>query len=217
MPPHAAAGFCDQHACPDNRFRQSAAIELVQDLSHRGHCARIETRLAADVGALIGHLQRQHVAVDLVERRLAPGVAHVAIEVERGIRIFGEQVLDLASVIRVPARMSIRLRERGGKGEPGEHRIAVGKHPVRCAQRMPFTHELRHPLGRRLADCRSDKELVGALVQRDGAAGGLAQVLEGHRSSLSPPPGGGGRDRTDDLMLAKHALSQLSYGPSRDQ
>ena len=25
--------------------------------------------------------------------------------------------------------------------------------------------------------------------------------------------GGAGRDRTDDLMLAKHALSQLSYGP----
>ncbi len=24
---------------------------------------------------------------------------------------------------------------------------------------------------------------------------------------------GGGRDRTDDLMLAKHALSQLSYAP----
>jgi hypothetical protein len=27
--------------------------------------------------------------------------------------------------------------------------------------------------------------------------------------------GGARRDRTDDLMLAKHALSQLSYGPSR--
>ena len=26
--------------------------------------------------------------------------------------------------------------------------------------------------------------------------------------------GGGERDRTDDLMLAKHALSQLSYTPS---
>ena len=25
--------------------------------------------------------------------------------------------------------------------------------------------------------------------------------------------GGAGRDRTDDLMLAKHALYQLSYGP----
>jgi hypothetical protein len=26
--------------------------------------------------------------------------------------------------------------------------------------------------------------------------------------------GGARRDRTDDLMLAKHALSQLSYGPN---
>src|SRR3984957_15531230 len=32
-----------------------------------------------------------------------------------------------------------------------------------------------------------------------------------HRSSI--PSGGARRDRTDDLMLAKHALSQLSYGP----
>src|SRR5260221_14657468 len=31
------------------------------------------------------------------------------------------------------------------------------------------------------------------------------------RSSISS--GGARRDRTDDLMLAKHALSQLSYGP----
>ncbi len=28
--------------------------------------------------------------------------------------------------------------------------------------------------------------------------------------------GGARRDRTDDLMLAKHALSQLSYGPVRE-
>ena len=27
--------------------------------------------------------------------------------------------------------------------------------------------------------------------------------------------GGASRDRTDDLMLAKHALSQLSYGPAQ--
>ena len=31
------------------------------------------------------------------------------------------------------------------------------------------------------------------------------------RSSI--PSGADRRDRTDDLMLAKHALSQLSYGP----
>src|ERR1700753_3825595 len=30
---------------------------------------------------------------------------------------------------------------------------------------------------------------------------------------LRIPSGGARRDRTDDLMLAKHALSQLSYGP----
>ena len=36
------------------------------------------------------------------------------------------------------------------------------------------------------------------------------------RSTIRPTPamgGGARRDRTDDLMLAKHALSQLSYGP----
>jgi hypothetical protein len=30
-------------------------------------------------------------------------------------------------------------------------------------------------------------------------------------------PGGARRDRTDDLLLAKQALSQLSYGPVRDR
>ena len=29
------------------------------------------------------------------------------------------------------------------------------------------------------------------------------------------PPGGASRDRTDDLKLAKLALSQLSYGPDQ--
>jgi hypothetical protein len=33
-----------------------------------------------------------------------------------------------------------------------------------------------------------------------------------HRSA-----GGARRDRTDDLLLAKQALSQLSYGPFREQ
>jgi hypothetical protein len=31
-----------------------------------------------------------------------------------------------------------------------------------------------------------------------------------------PVDGGARRDRTDDLMLAKHPLYQLSYGPVRD-
>ena len=42
-----------------------------------------------------------------------------------------------------------------------------------------------------------------------------------HQAASSPsalgnqPSGGARRDRTDDLMLAKHALSQLSYGPDQ--
>jgi hypothetical protein len=35
------------------------------------------------------------------------------------------------------------------------------------------------------------------------------------RTSQKIPAGGARRDRTDDLLLAKQALSQLSYGPSR--
>ena len=31
------------------------------------------------------------------------------------------------------------------------------------------------------------------------------------------PAGGARRDRTDDLLLAKQALSQLSYGPVRSE
>ena len=33
------------------------------------------------------------------------------------------------------------------------------------------------------------------------------------RAARRAKRGGARRDRTDDLMLAKHALSQLSYGP----
>ena len=42
-------------------------------------------------------------------------------------------------------------------------------------------------------------------------------ALANHPHARSPQTqnrtGGGERDRTDDLMLAKHALSQLSYTP----
>ena len=49
----------------------------------------------------------------------------------------------------------------------------------------------------------------------------LLLLMDTHHRSTRPTStlyqaedGGGGRDRTDDLMLAKHALSQLSYAPS---
>ncbi len=37
-----------------------------------------------------------------------------------------------------------------------------------------------------------------------------------HSKSLKTWLGGARRDRTDDLLLAKQALSQLSYGPGQD-
>src|SRR5215472_14165045 len=37
------------------------------------------------------------------------------------------------------------------------------------------------------------------------------------QQQLAAKVGGARRDRTDDLLLAKQALSQLSYGPDRDQ
>jgi hypothetical protein len=45
---------------------------------------------------------------------------------------------------------------------------------------------------------------------------GIAE-FSGMTSGASHQSGGARRDRTDDLLLAKQALSQLSYGPSRAQ
>ena len=39
-------------------------------------------------------------------------------------------------------------------------------------------------------------------------------ILANETWKLAAPSGGARRDRTDDLLLAKQALSQLSYGPS---
>ncbi len=46
---------------------------------------------------------------------------------------------------------------------------------------------------------------------RPGSVGFAAGTRQIRRSASKT--GGARRDRTDDLMLAKHALSQLSYGP----
>ena len=41
----------------------------------------------------------------------------------------------------------------------------------------------------------------------------MAQPEAGHTSFLFEGDGGADRDRTDDILLAKQALSQLSYSP----
>jgi hypothetical protein len=47
-----------------------------------------------------------------------------------------------------------------------------------------------------------------------GHASRLGSCVATPRVARRAKRGGARRDRTDDLMLAKHALSQLSYGPN---
>ena len=50
----------------------------------------------------------------------------------------------------------------------------------------------------------------------NGASAKLALFVATYGSAfavVSPGVGGARRDRTDDILLAKQALSQLSYGP----
>ena len=53
-------------------------------------------------------------------------------------------------------------------------------------------------------------------VSRSGGSRPLRGVrlsIVSQNETMKVVSGGGERDRTDDLMLAKHALSQLSYAP----
>jgi hypothetical protein len=58
-----------------------------------------------------------------------------------------------------------------------------------------------------LHDVRQPRPWLRLAAQRQNANSCM-------RTSTVVPPGGARRDRTDDLLLAKQALSQLSYGPA---
>ena len=69
------------------------------------------------------------------------------------------------------------------------------------------------------------REFIFTDEQRDGRKPAFAKATTAafaiewpaSRSSEGAKAGGARRNRTDDLLLAKQALSQLSYGPFRDQ
>lgn len=62
-----------------------------------------------------------------------------------------------------------------------------------------------------LTTLNNQRNLSGRAVSRKTAR--LRRAKVPRERSGDQPSGGARRDRTDDLMLAKHALSQLSYGP----
>ena len=74
---------------------------------------------------------------------------------------------------------------------------------IQNSDRSPL-YDVRNPAGKVCEDAACEVMFRGRFFRST-----LFKAL--HRSSISS--GGARRDRTDDLMLAKHALSQLSYGP----
>ncbi len=60
-------------------------------------------------------------------------------------------------------------------------------------------------------------EPTTSCLQSTRSPGRRTEDGEQKTDKIRRPPGGARRDRTDDLMLAKHALSQLSYSPVRKQ
>ena len=60
---------------------------------------------------------------------------------------------------------------------------------------------------------RSVEKLPGLPGRSCESPNGPASRWRATPRCFAAKPGGADRDRTDDLMLAKHALSQLSYGP----
>jgi hypothetical protein len=80
-----------------------------------------------------------------------------------------------------------------GLGETSEH---VPSSQCQTAHATP-------PPGRR---CEDRSSLRMSFVR---------EVVRSSGREIGDAAGGARRDRTDDLMLAKHALSQLSYGPTR--
>jgi hypothetical protein len=69
-----------------------------------------------------------------------------------------------------------------------------------------------------LSATQADAKVVG-LGGLEPPASPLSGVRSNHlsyRPGCSHPDGGASRDRTDDPLLAKQVLSQLSYGPARD-
>ena len=83
-----------------------------------------------------------------------------------------------------------------------------GQAPQPAARGQKQTNPFIHDVNERTRGNRYRVKLYGA----DPGGSRMIGIMEKARGS-----GGARRDRTDDLKLAKLALSQLSYGPVRYQ
>jgi hypothetical protein len=117
---------------------------------------------------------------------------------------------------------------RGSFITSGRANRAAASAPFRCSQALkPSWRQrqeilsvagdfARRPEQTRMADTGvgvTTAETTGHQRARSRPSGPTTVPIIGSRR----PSGGARRDRTDDLLLAKQALSQLSYGPFGDQ
>jgi hypothetical protein len=113
------------------------------------------------------------------------------------LRIFTDPGLRLApSGLRPNALPLHNVRDRGPRGTAEDRILVAGPFGLRHAKRFALDETDKVH--------RKDSQERQALTTR---------TIGPPSSVLCHPNGGARRDRTDDLMLAKHALSQLSYGP----
>jgi hypothetical protein len=96
---------------------------------------------------------------------------------------------------------------RARPGEPGRARIFSNFWTSSARARRQAPTRLALMARDRGGSGRSDADLQPPVCDRQSATACLRSPICNRRS------GGARRDRTDDLLLAKQALSQLSYGP----
>lgn len=94
-------------------------------------------------------------------------------------------------------------------------RIPSGSRPNRNSDNIIFTisKSRRPPAGGRSPRIRQPRFARNAIIRKFFFSGSDGRCALPSRSPPRSTVGGGGRDRTDDLRLAKPALSQLSYTP----
>ena len=83
-----------------------------------------------------------------------------------------------------------------------------------CPSRFIVPHRQYLARGSQRTETFTSSVLLKSSYSRSTLSSRIVSAEQLQRSLLgSRADGGGERDRTDDLLLAKQALSQLSYGP----
>ena len=94
-----------------------------------------------------------------------------------------------------------------------------GRGDASCDARCARSLEIARPRETSISPERSERSPLHDVRYHAAAKSRISRSTAAKRINFldEPKPAGGARrDRTDDLLLAKQALSQLSYGPSSE-